>query len=216
MSYPVFDSSIVPVGLTGGGFKKTPHFNNLRNKTTGGQRSNIALMPYATWDFEVDIMQFGQAVLNEFVGCYLATSGGGFFLFTDPQDSAVDTTSGIMLNVTAGAASPMGKQGDGVSTKFQLARAIGQGVDVLQNVTVTSLKVDGATVTGSVSSTGVVTFDVAPGAGATLSWVGSFQYLCQFTEDTIKDLAAVSRNADGYLWTCSSVAFESLFNPSVS
>jgi hypothetical protein len=210
MSTPVFDTTI-PLGLTGGGFKKTPRFNNLRQKTASGKMTVLSLMPYAGWDFEVDIPFFGQSVFDAFLGVYMASCGGEF-LFTDPQDNTVSGTSGTMLNVTPGAVAPMGQQGDGTSTKFQLARVIGQGIDVLQNVTVTALKVNGVTVTGSVDSNGVVTFDAAPAGGATLSWTGSFQYRVQFSEDTIKDLAAVSKNNDGYLWSVSSVAFSSTWS----
>jgi hypothetical protein len=210
MSTPVFGTTI-PIGITGGGFKKAPRFNNLRQQTASGKMSILSLMPYAGWDFEVDIPFFDTTVLDAFLGVYMASCGGEF-LFTDPQDNTVAETAGIMLNVTPGAASPMGQHGDGSSTKFQLARKIGQGVDVLQNVSVTALKVNGSTVTGSVDSKGVVTFASAPAADATLSWLGSFQYRVQFTEDTIKDLAAVSKNSDGFLWTVSSVAFSSTWS----
>jgi hypothetical protein len=212
MSYPVLSTS-VKFALTKSGFKKTPHFNSLTQTPAAGRgRSTIALMPYATWDFEVELIPTNPTVLKTFLGCYLATCGGGaFFLFTDPNDNTVDDTTGIMLNVTPGAASPMSKIGDGASTKFQLARTIGQGVDVLQNVSVTHVKVNGSIVAAGVSDTGVVTFTSAPAASAVLTWAGTFQYLCQFKDDTLQDLAAVNKNsADGLLWTCASIAFESV------
>jgi hypothetical protein len=212
MSYPSLSTS-VKFALTKSGFHKTPHFNTLTQTTAAGKgRSAIALMPYATWDFDVELVPTNPTVLKAFLGCYLATcAGGSFFYFTDPNDNTVADAEGIMLNVTSGAASPMGKTGDGASTQFQLARAIGQGVDVLQNVAVTHVKVNGSVVSASVSDTGVVTFGSAPPAEATLSWAGTFQYLCQFKDDTLADLAAVNKNsADGLLWTCASIAFESV------
>ncbi len=251
MPYPVMSTS-VPWSLVKGGFKKTPHFNSVPQKTAAGRGySTLALQPYATWDFDLDLNvvlggeSIAGSVLQSFLGCYLAAcGGGGFFLFTDPNDNALlgtltpdellledgasmflleggtdlllmETSGGsfgIMLNVTPGAATPMGVLGDGVSTQFQLARPIGQGVDILQQVTLAQVLVNGvATSAYSVSSTGVVTFSTAPPLGATLTWGGTFQYLCRFTEDTLPDLARVNKNSGGWLWSCSSIKFESIF-----
>lgn len=219
MSYPVM-STTVPWSLVKGGFKKTPRFNSLVQKTAAGRgTSTLALIPYPEWCFEVDLNcvlggeSIAGSVLQSFLGCYIAACGGGsFFLFTDPNDSAVTTAAGIMLNVTPGAAIPMGQAGNGSSTQFQLARSIGQGVDILQNVNITQVKVNGTvTAAYSVSSTGVVTFTTAPANGATITWAGTFQYLCRFDSDTLQDLARVNKNSSGFLWSCSSIKFESVF-----
>lgn len=226
MAYPQMNPGIA-WSLVKSGFHKTPHFNNMTEKPAAGRgRATIAMMPYPTWDFELDLnyVQGGEtlqaSVLQWFLGCYMACCGsGGFFLFTDPADSAVenpdglgDTEQSLMLNVTPGAGVPMGTTGDGVSTQFQLARSIGQGVDILQNVSNVTVFVNGTHVTAlTIGPTGVVTFTTAPANNAVLTWQGSFQYLCQFTEDTLKDLARVSRNPNGYLWSCAAVAFESVF-----
>jgi hypothetical protein len=134
---------------------------------------------------------------------------GSFFLFTDPNDNAIED-NGVLLNVTPGAA-PMGQTGDGTSTQFQLARTIGQAVDILQNVTGAVFFVNGAAVSGTLSPTGLIVLDAAPPIGAVLAWKGTFQYLCQFADDTLKDLARVTKNSGGFLWSCSSIAFESVF-----
>lgn len=220
MSYPQM-STTVPWSLVKDGFKKTPHFNSLVQKTAAGRgRSAIALMPYPQWDFEVDLnfVSGGEAVqgsvLQQFLACYLQTCGaGGFFYFTDPNDSVVTDDQGIMLNVTPGAAAPMGQAGDGTSTQFQLARGIGSSlaVDVIQNPIGQVVNVAGTPTSVSVSSTGVVTFGTAPAEGAELTWNGAFQYLCQFTDDSLKDLARVNKNSGGFLWSCGSIAFESVF-----
>ncbi len=211
-------STAVPWSLVKSGFRKTPHFNSLTQKTAAGRRSSVNLMPFPTWDFELDLnmVQGGEAVagsvLQAFLGCYIRCCGAaGFFLFTDPNDNTVSQAEGVLLNVSPGAAAPMGQSGDGVSQQFQLARTIGAGVDILQNVPGAEFYVDGASALGSVSATGVVTFDTAPAAGAMPSWDGSFRYLCQFTDDTLKDLGRVSKNANGFLWSCSAVDFESVF-----
>jgi hypothetical protein len=105
----------------------------------------------------------------------------------------------------------MGRTGDGTSTIFQLARPIGQAVDVLQQVTGVHVFVAGTEVAATVSDSGVVTFAAAPANGAVLTWSGNFRYLCQFTEDTLRDLATVDKNFAGWLWSCGSIAFESVF-----
>jgi hypothetical protein len=219
MSYPVMSTS-VPWSLVKGGFKKTPHFESIPQKAAAGRGlSTLALMPYPTWDFDLDLNMVlgGEAiagsVLQSFLGCYMACCGGGaFFLFTDPNDNAVAAGIGVMLNVTPGAATPMGQLGDGVSTQFQLARTVGQGLDILQNTAITQVKVNGTPTSAySVSATGVITFTTAPAASATITWSGSFQYLCKFKDDTLKDLARVNKNTSGFLWSCSSIQFESIF-----
>jgi hypothetical protein len=145
----------------------------------------------------------------------LCCGGAGFFLFTDPNDNTVALAGSAALNVTPGAAAPMAQTGDGTSKIFQLARKIKTAPDILQNATVTQVQVNGVTKTlgtdYSLSSTGVITFVTAPASSATITWSGSFQYLCKFTDDTLKDLARVSKNSSGFLWSCSSIAFESVF-----
>lgn len=218
MAYPVMSTS-VPWSLVKSGFKKTPHYNTVRQMTAARRGSSaFSLMPYPTWDFEVDLNHVlgGEAiagsVLQSFLGTFMACRGGGdFFFFTDPNDNAVTTVQGVMLNVTPGAAAPMGQRGDGASKVFQLARSIDQGVDILQNVTLTQVCINGVpTVAYSVSSTGVVTFTVAPANNAVITWAGTFRYLCQFKDDTLGDLARVSKNGSGFLWDCSAIAFESV------
>lgn len=221
MSYPAMSTS-VPWSLVKGGFRKGPIFQSLRQKTAAGGVSTLAMQPYARWGFEVDLNAVlgGEAVagsvLQSFLGCYLATAGaGGYFLFTDPNDNTVSTVEGCMLNVTPGVGTPQRQTGDGSATQFQLGRNIGQGVDVFQNVAGLVVKDNGVTkalgTDYSVSTTGVITWVVAPAAGHALTWSGTFQYLCLFTDDTLKSLARVNKNASGFLWECSSIQFESFF-----
>jgi uncharacterized protein (TIGR02217 family) len=219
MSYPVMSTSI-PWSLVKNGFHKTPSFEGgtLNAKAATGHRSALSMKPYATWNFDIDInlVLGGEAiqgsVLQMFLGCFLATCGGaGFFLFTDPNDNTVAVAQGCMLNVTAGAATPMGQKGDGTSTVFQLARTIGQGIDLLQQVSGVTVYVNGTATAVTISATGVVTFSVAPAANAVITWAGSFRYLCQFAEDTLKDLSRVAKNSSGWLWSCGAVDFESVF-----
>ena len=222
MSYPLMPSNMPWVRAAG--LHKTPHFNTITMKPAAGRGVVTAsLVPYATWDFEVALsMAIGsesdsESIVNAFVGVFLQCQGAtGFFLFTDPNDNVIPQANGTMLNVTPGAATPMGNEGDGSSTQFQLARIIGGGYDIIQNVNGTpTLYVNGSLTTSySVSSTGVITFETAPPATATLQWTGSFYYLCQFAEDTLKDLSrmyAYGPNIADSLWDCGDIRFSSVF-----
>jgi hypothetical protein len=229
MAYPVLDTSFVKF-VRGPGWKKTPHYNTVTQKPAAGRGVVTAsLVPYPTWDFEVHIEwargdeKTPTSIIAAFMDVYMQCLGsGGFFLVADPNDNAITTGAGIMLNVTPGAGTPMGTTGDGVSTMFQLARTIGPSglaQDIIQNVngSPTSVNINGSpTVAYSISSTGVVTFTSAP--TGTLSWGGNFYYLCQFTEDTLQDLARVGAIPnvvtpavmDG-LWSCGNIKFSSVF-----
>lgn len=226
MSYPVM-KTCVPWSLVKSGFHKGPSFKSLIQATAANRgNGGLSMQPYASWTFEVDLnyVQGGEAiqfsVLQQFLGCYLASCGrGNLFIFTDPNDNSVDDTGlstpqSCMLNVTPGAGTPMGVVGDGSSNQFQLARQIDQGTDILQQVCNVTIYVNGtpaADTTYSLSTSGVVTFTSAPPSAAALTWSGNFQYLCRFSDDTLKDLARVSKNSTGFLWSCGSIAFESEF-----
>jgi uncharacterized protein (TIGR02217 family) len=151
------------------------------------------------------------------MGIHIATNGRSFpFLFTDPQDSTVTNTVSGMLNVTPGAAVPMGTVGDGVSTQFQLARIIGSmGVpnDIIQNVNGSiSVYINGSLTTlYSLGSTGIVTFNTAPALNATLTWAGSFYFYCRFLEDTLDCTRVYTQNSGTDQWDVDSIKFETEF-----
>jgi hypothetical protein len=232
MPFPIFPTNIPFIRSVG--FKKTPHFNTITHKPAAGRGVVTAsLVPYPTWDFDVSVQwirgdEAGPfTLLAGFLDVFIQCQGSGvFFYFTDPRDNTVSGNQGVMLNVTPGAANPMSTFGDGVSTQFQLARTIGPSglaIDIIQNVVGTPIiMVNGTpTLEYSISSTGVISFDpslMVPPYGASLSWTGNFRYLCQFSEDTQKDLARVGAIAnvddpavyDG-LWSCGGIKFSSVF-----
>jgi hypothetical protein len=152
-----------------------------------------------------------------FQGTFIAAKSlGGLFLFTDPQDSTVSLATSGMLDVTPGSATPMAVKGNGTSTQFQLARLYG-GVawDVIQFASVSALKVSGTAKYSpgdfSISSTGVVTFTSAPANNATLTWIGTFQFLCRFDEDTLDATRCFTTNSGSDQWDFAAVKFTSEF-----
>jgi hypothetical protein len=330
MSY--VQAPTLPLSLAKG-LKKSPVFNTVRQKTAAFRgNASTTLTPYAVWAFEFDMDKItgneesSASTVALFQSLLMLTQGGAnLFLFTDPQDSTVSYANSTMLNVTAGAASPMSQTGNGSSTQFQLARLIGgAAADILQNVTVTGLELNGAVIpsaglsapsaptlassvagslaattyyvkityvtasgetvassesslavgandvlvvdspsatagatgwnayvststgtetkqttspvaigtnwteptsgliggsalpagntTGwSINSTGVVTFSGAPKNTTTLTWTGSFQYLCRFDEDTQDMTRSFTTNSGTDQWDVASVKFQSEF-----
>lgn len=217
----------VPWSLVKGGFKKTPRFNTLLQETaTGRGNTAVSLMPFAGWDFEVDLnyVEGGEgvkfSVFQQFLGCFLAARGrGSLFYFTDPNDNGV-SANGILLNVTPGAAAPFSTTGDGVSSQFQAARQIDQGIDIIQGIVnpdfAPKAHVNGVLANGVVYESGLFVFTTPPPSGAVLNWQGQFRYLCRFTEDTVQGLARISANVDRngfkrWLWSASSISFKSEF-----
>jgi len=220
MSFPVLPT--MPISMSKG-LKKSPNFNGNSVQRVAADRGNVSLIvkPYATYDFEFSMdnitgnEEVASSTVAAFNGTYMACQGtGNLFLFTDPQDNYVSYANSGMLNVTPGAASPMGATGDGSSTQFQLARSIG-GVayDVIQNLNGSAtVKVNGTVVTAvSISSTGVATFTSAPASGATLTWMGNFYYLCRFAENSIDATRSFTINSGIDQWDYSSIRFSSEF-----
>ncbi|MGA7590210.1 MAG: DUF2460 domain-containing protein [Candidatus Sulfotelmatobacter sp.] len=204
------------------GLKKNPNFNTVFQKVAAGRgNASVSLKPYPTWDFEFDMDRItgnealAASTVASFLGTQMACQGrNNLFLFTDPQDNTVSYATSGMLNVTAGAAAPMGTAGDGSSTQFQLARSIG-GVawDVIQNLNGSiTVKVNGTVTTpSSISSTGVATFSSAPASGATLQWAGNFFFLCRFSADTVDATRSYTINSGTDQWDFLSIKFSSEF-----
>lgn len=221
MSYPVMP--VLPISMQRG-LNKTPVFNTYFQKTAANRGNvSVSTTPFASWAFEFDMDKIGSnevdatSVLAQFFGTLMACQGRALlFSWTDPQDSTVAQTTGVMLNVTPAAASPMSQTGDGSSKKFQLARLIGgAGIDVLQNVSVTSLYVNGVLKSAgtdySIDSKGVLTFVSAPANSASLAWSGTFSLLCRFDEDTIDATRVFTVNSGADLWDIRSIKWTSEF-----
>jgi uncharacterized protein (TIGR02217 family) len=219
MSYTIMPT--LPMSMAKG-LAKSPNFNTVLQRVAAGRgNASVSMTPYALWDFEFDMDRItgneasALSTVAAFMGTLMACQGRNqLFLFTDPQDNSVAYGSSGMLNVTTGAAAPMGTTGDGTSTQFQLARSIG-GVawDVIQNLNGSiTVKVNGSVVVpASVSSTGVVTFTSAPANNATLQWTGSFYFLCRFSEDTVEATRSYSINSGTDQWDFSAIKFSSEF-----
>jgi hypothetical protein len=163
----------------------------------GEIRYSAQLYPIWTWDFAVNFLRGGEQQANSdyqyMVGFGLAMGGMlSDFLLLDPYDNTVAN------NFVA--------EGNGNTTAFQLLRSIGMGTDIVQNVKGTpTVQVNGAATSCTVGSTGIVTFNAAPAAGAIITWSGSYYYRVRFDSDTLEFDQFMDR-----LWTMGSLKLRSV------
>ena len=162
---------------------RAPQFNTRTHTAISGRELRAAFQAYPLWkmtlNFEFLRDMAATPELKTLAGLFLTVRGSwDSFLFTDPADNAV-------TDMSFGA-------GDGATTRFQLTRAYGAGgftfAEPVQNINVlTNIKIAGVTKTlgtdYTVSSTGMITFTVAPTAAAALTWTGTFYYRCRFLMD---------------------------------
>jgi len=208
MTEPVFPS--LP-GLAWS-VKKSPRFSTRTQKAVSGRQLRLSDQQYPIWQFTLNFdflrdandtrgagISTGFNELRTLANLYLAVLGGaGAFQFTDPTDSVVTATLGVLAS------------GDGATTDFQLYRQLvagGVSEPVTAPNTVSHVYVDGVDPGGWTvdSATGVVTFGVAPANGTALTWAGTFYFRCHFLDDTI-DL----ENFMLGLWELRELKFESV------
>lgn len=141
-------------------------------------RSANASYPLYKYKLSYEVLRqtTGFAEFTALVGFFNARRGSfDSFLFTDPDD----------CTVTAQSLGP----GDGSNRLFQLVRTFGGFVEPVFDVNSAPLVyLDGVLQTlatnYTVSGTGLVTFVVAPGAGAAATWTGTYYRRICFAQDT--------------------------------
>jgi len=197
MTIPVFP---VLIGIDWP-IKRTPIWSTQRQKSISGQETAQPLWSYPKWRYELSFSLLRSAAAfmewQSLLGLFNQVAGGaGVFAYADSQDNSATLQSfGV---------------GDGVTTQFQLVRALGGFVEpVLLPVasTIYASTTGGTTALASsgvytIGSTGLVTFAAAPAAGTSLLWTGTFNWLCRFDADELsfqQDMPS--------LWTLQSCIF---------
>jgi uncharacterized protein (TIGR02217 family) len=176
MTYPVFPA------LPGLEYpvKRAPVAKALRQQAISGRRTLQPLWSAPLYKYEVSFALLRASVallewqqLEDFWKTVMTTPGG-VFAFTDANDST--------------AANQAFGTGDGVTTSFQLMRALDSFAEpvLAPNATGLVVKVAGTTTSVTLGNYGIVTFASAPASGAALTWSGAFAWLCQFDEDSIE------------------------------
>jgi uncharacterized protein (TIGR02217 family) len=157
----------------------SPTFRTKVQSAVSGKEYRASLMANPLYNFTLtyEFLRHGaRQELRQLVGFYLDRRGSfDNFLFRLEDDcSVVDQPIGA---------------GDGVQRSFQLARSFGTGFsEPVQNVdAVVDVKVAGVVRPAgqyTVSATGMLTFAVAPAAGA-VTWSGSYFYRARFSDDNL-------------------------------
>lgn len=158
--------------------KRAPVWKTLTQESLSGKETRIPLytFPRYKWTLSFELLRTAAAYveLQTLLGFINSLNGGALpFYYTDTNDFSATLQ-------------PFGT-GDGVTTQFQLVRSFGGFVEPVQSVNATGLvlRVNGViTAASSISSSGVVSFASAPAAAATVTWSGTFYWLCRLDADT--------------------------------
>ena len=171
--YPVIPGRAWPI-------TRTAIYKTDKHESVSGRDLCIARWAYARyrWSLTYDVMRESLAELQAVAGLYGACLGGfDTFLWKDP-DTAFNTCTAQGFGV-----------GDGVTTKFQLARTYGgQFTEPVAAVEAgPSIFVNGSLNTANTVTpfAGYVTFNTPPAVGAVLSWSGFYYWRCRFHEDEL-------------------------------
>lgn len=187
--FPTLPGLIFPI-------KKRPNFSTDVQRSVSGREVAAAFMSYPIWDWELsfEILRETASEFQSLAGFFLARQGRyDSFLFND----ASDNTAALQGFGT----------GNGATTAFQLARALGGFSEPVYDLNgAPSIYVAGtlkaAGVDYTINSTGVVTFSTAPTAGQALTWSGAYYWRVRFAED-----GSDFENFMVKLWSAGKVSF---------
>ncbi len=166
---------------------KTPTFQTRIQRAVSGRELRALDYPYPLWQFTLvfdflrDDPAAGYDELRCLMGFFMLCQGAfGTFLFHDPSDYQV---TGQQIGI-----------GNASTTVFQLQRAMGATLPgggffepIVAPDKVSAVYVDG--ITQSVESysvdqsTGLVTFDTAPGSGLIIAADCTYYFRCRFVDD---------------------------------
>jgi uncharacterized protein (TIGR02217 family) len=167
---------------------KTPTFQTRIQRAVSGRELRALDYPFPLWQFTLvfDLLRDNPATgydeLRTLMGFFMLCQGAyGTFLFEDPSDHQV---TGQQIGI-----------GNASTTVFQLQRAMGAtllGGGFLEPIVapnvVSAVYLDGITQSpGTYSvdaSTGLLTFDTAPGSGLIITVDCSYYFRCRFTDDS--------------------------------
>ena len=185
--------------------RKKPTFATIVASHVSWREVRDALYVDPLWQFELtfdglasDAASYpglGAESLQALMGLFLQCQGQwGTFLYVDPSDNFV---SGQALGV-----------GDGATTSFPLARALGGFLEPVGWATSVSL----VTVAGAAQSSGwtltapnSLVFATAPASGAAIAASFAYAFVCRFDDD-----AAEFEQAMQNLWRLDSLKFRSV------
>jgi uncharacterized protein (TIGR02217 family) len=189
---------------------RRPTFEGVTVKRSrNAKRTSVIYQTSPVWDYELTYPDYLNDVApngaNPYTdkktieGFYLLAGGPwDTWLFQDPEDNTY--TAQTMIGTA-----------DGVNKVFQVARLWGGFNEPIQNINAGTLVVKDNGVTKTlttdytVSSTGVVTFVVAPIAGHAITADFAFKFRCEFMDNNLNMEEFMYQ-----LWTLDSVKFRTI------
>jgi uncharacterized protein (TIGR02217 family) len=169
--------------LLGLGFPvvRSPIWSTITQTTVSGKRAPFAMWSYPRYKYNLPFNFLRNDILgNDFKALFsffnLLQGSAGLFAYNDPDDNTAVATGAYASNFAVG---------NGTTTTFQIWRNFnGQYDPVFLPVSGIEFFLNGVPTFGAIGNLGVVTFSPAPGAGVTISWQGTYNWLCRFDEDT--------------------------------
>jgi uncharacterized protein (TIGR02217 family) len=163
--------------------KRSAQWNTEKEDAISGARTRYQYFSYPRYAYELSFNFLRSDAANlewqELAGFYNQTQGPtSLFGFVDINDNTQNDSDTAQAFGT----------GDGVSTAFQLVRALGSFVepvflpDANPSIYDNDVLVDPSGYT--VGATGVVTFTAPPANSDVLSWTGTFRWPCRFDDDS--------------------------------
>jgi hypothetical protein len=183
---------------------KRPSFSTRVASHVSGREVRASLYAGTLYEFELTFdalasngfatTALGSTSLQTLLGFFLQCQGQfGTFLYSDPTDS---TAQGQVFAT-----------GDGVATRFTMQRTLGGFTEPVSYVTqLNAVYANGVVQAGcGLIAPNIVSFPIAPAAGAALSADFSYAFLCRFLDDQ-QDFENVMNG----LWTLSALKFRSI------
>jgi uncharacterized protein (TIGR02217 family) len=193
VSLPYYPS-IDPAGLGVRGLtwpiKRHPEWRTQIHEATSGKEFRLAYWTYPRWHYEISYNylkdnpddlyeQNTDTDLRTLEGFFLQMQGSlNPFLFFDPSDN---TVQGQIIGT-----------GNATQTQFQMVRTFGGFIEPIQapfgNPAI-NVYLNGtlqAATSYSIGSTGIITFNTAPGSGVVITADFSYNFTCRFEKDMLE------------------------------
>lgn len=156
-----------------------PIFKTTHQESASGQDNPIELWSFPRWQYTATfsfLRSDANVEWQTLAAFFLSMRGSSrVFQWNDVDDSSVtDQLIGT---------------GDGTTTAFPLVRTLSAGSfsftePVFAPVIITNIKDNGTpTAAYTLGTQGLITFNAPPTAGHTLTWTGTYNWLCRFDED---------------------------------
>lgn len=175
-------------------------WSTIYQEAADGSAVAIQIDPYPRWEYDLSLGHLsddpsqgclprgirnplGMTALYQFLGLYCAVGGRRDPFMLRMADFTRRESDSHVRGLQIGT-------GDGVTTSFQLVRAVGGFLDLIENPVNLVLEVAGAVVTPSSVVNGLVTLATAPATGASVLATFDWLHRMRFTKDS-EDATAV-------------------------